>query len=303
MSITAINWAFEQPVKNTPKLVLVALADFSDEKYQCWPSIENLAKKCSLTKRATIINIQILENAGCLKKGKRWRQEGGQTSNLYILKVSKTKTTRKEVVNMTTITGEYNDSGVVNMTTIMGEYNSTPSKEEPSLKSNHQITHQENSADCAFAPSPLSGGAVSNNQKTKQDGFFISTPNGKKWGDEIDLKISKEIFQGVQVVCSCAKEPNWPHWANDVRLMRQQDNRTPADILKMFKWSNKHPFWGSNILSPRKLREKWDILSAQIRSNGTNTGLGRHNDRDYEKVDYEVGIDRMAPVDENHWAN
>ncbi|MCL8533807.1 replication protein [Proteus mirabilis] len=91
----------------------------------------------------------------------------------------------------------------------------------------------------------------------------VSSPKGNKWGNADDLKAAQWIYSQVLIVSPTTKEPNWSTWANDVRLMRQLDGHTHQDICKMFKWANRDPFWCSNVLSPAKLREKWDTLTIQ----------------------------------------
>jgi hypothetical protein len=51
--------------------------------------------------------------------------------------------------------------------------------------------------------------------------------------------------------------------------MREQDGRTHADIIDLFRWSNADSFWRQNILSPSKLRQQWDKLTIQ-RNNHRN---------------------------------
>ena len=60
-----------------------------------------------------------------------------------------------------------------------------------------------------------------------------------------------------------AKAPNWAQWANDIRLMREQDGRTHHDICSLFKWANLDPFWSANVLCPKTLRKQWDKLTAK----------------------------------------
>jgi len=54
--------------------------------------------------------------------------------------------------------------------------------------------------------------------------------------------------------------------------MRERDGRTQEGIKSLFTWANENNFWRSNILSPGKLREKWDQLSIQRNSNGNGSG-------------------------------
>lgn len=56
-----------------------------------------------------------------------------------------------------------------------------------------------------------------------------------------------------------------PKWAEDIRLMRERDGRTPEEIKAVFLWANEHEFWRANILSPSKLRQQFTQLLAQRR--------------------------------------
>lgn len=93
---------------------------------------------------------------------------------------------------------------------------------------------------------------------------FVYSATGSKWGTQEDDRASRWIYEKVCVVDASAKEPNWADWANVVRLMRQQDNRTHKEICELFLWANRDSFWCSNILSPAALRKKWGTLSAQM---------------------------------------
>jgi uncharacterized protein YdaU (DUF1376 family) len=62
------------------------------------------------------------------------------------------------------------------------------------------------------------------------------------------------------------KQPNKDTWANTVRLMRERDDLTHEEMASVFTWANNDEFWSSNILSPSKLRDKWNTLLAQSSS-------------------------------------
>lgn len=100
------------------------------------------------------------------------------------------------------------------------------------------------------------------------------TPSGSKWGSATDRECAQWIYDRVLMVNSAAKEPNWPAWSNDIRLMRQADGRNHKEICELFKWANQDSFWQANILSPGKLREKWDTLAAKRNSGGQNGNGG-----------------------------
>lgn len=91
----------------------------------------------------------------------------------------------------------------------------------------------------------------------------IQTPNGKSWGTAEDLQTAQWMFKRVQVIAPTALEPNWAQWANVIRLMRELDLRSHRDICEQYDWVSRDAFWCSNVLSPQKLRQKWDQLTAR----------------------------------------
>ncbi len=117
----------------------------------------------------------------------------------------------------------------------------------------------------------------------------VSSPKGDKWGTADDLKAAQWIFQLITRISPSAKTPNWSGWANDVRLMREQDNRTHSDICQMFKFANQDSFWKSNILSPAKLREKWTQLEAKRNTQGRGKPSGRPH-LDFDNTDWAEGL-------------
>ncbi len=89
------------------------------------------------------------------------------------------------------------------------------------------------------------------------------------------------------------KEPNLNGWANDIRLMVERDKRPLNTIKALYLWCHRDDFWRANILSPSKLREKWDGLELKSRAGqvgqrgrpgrgvGPESSPGRHHDGDY----------------------
>ena len=101
------------------------------------------------------------------------------------------------------------------------------------------------------------------NNNTSSSGK-ISQPrakNKKNVFSDDDLKAAEWIFHLIRKLNPSFKEPKIESWANDIRLMRERDNRTHKDICELFKWANQDRFWSVNILSPATLRAKWDQLS------------------------------------------
>jgi len=78
-----------------------------------------------------------------------------------------------------------------------------------------------------------------------------------------DLETAEWIYERLKTINPNHKPPSFPSWASDIRLMRERDSRKDEDIRAIFAWANADQFWQANILSPKKLREKWDTLILQ----------------------------------------
>jgi hypothetical protein len=50
-------------------------------------------------------------------------------------------------------------------------------------------------------------------------------------------------------------------WGREADLMLRRDHRTPEEISALIEWSQRDPFWKTNILSMGKVREKFDQLT------------------------------------------
>ncbi|EOQ18640.1 hypothetical protein [Bacillus cereus] len=80
-----------------------------------------------------------------------------------------------------------------------------------------------------------------------------------------DMENAKLLFQLMLENNENCKEPNLESWANEMRLMRERDKRTEEQIQYVMKWSQRDPFWKTNILSPSKLRKQFDQLIMRIK--------------------------------------
>lgn len=78
--------------------------------------------------------------------------------------------------------------------------------------------------------------------------------------DPEDEKCARWLYGRLLKANEEAKKPNWSTWAKHIRLMREQDGRTHRQICELYDWAKSDSFWSGNIISPEKLREKWDTL-------------------------------------------
>ena len=71
---------------------------------------------------------------------------------------------------------------------------------------------------------------------------------------------ARYMWERIQPLSRTTKLPNFETWARDLRLLVERDGRTEREVKEIFDWANTDSFWKSNILSPAKLREKFDDL-------------------------------------------
>jgi len=78
---------------------------------------------------------------------------------------------------------------------------------------------------------------------------------------DIDFTLTDLLTNGILSNDNKAKVPEkgselYLKWANQARLMREADHRSPQEIETLIRFSQEDEFWQSNILSMGKLREK-----------------------------------------------
>lgn len=126
------------------------------------------------------------------------------------------------------------------------------SSEESSLSVVKKVHTQNNN---------INNTTKNNNTSSSGKNFQPRTKAKKNVFSNDDLKAAEWIFHLIRKLNPSFKEPKFESWANDIRLMRERDNRTHKDICELFQWANQDRFWSVNILSPATLRAKWDQLS------------------------------------------
>lgn len=94
-----------------------------------------------------------------------------------------------------------------------------------------------------------------------------------------EFQLSEFLFDEIRKRNPNHKQPNLQAWAKDIDLMIRVDNRSPEDIRAVIAWVQQDPFWQCNILSTKKLREKFDALKIKMEAqkHGNNGGNGNGN--------------------------
>lgn len=213
------------------------------------------------------------------------------------------KVTKSKVSKCAVPSGQNDTMEEVNMK------RSTRSKRTAVIRSNWHNDPTENTTEsttdnktpsCPVAPQPDTESHLDDFAVRHPDAVVYSTAK-RQWGTLDDLTCAEFIWGKIIGMYERAaesdgevvrpKEPNWTAWANEVRLMVSIDGRTHKQICSLFKRANQDTFWCKNILSPSKLREKWDELSLKL-SASLSAGSARedrafkptHDDVDYSGI-------------------
>lgn len=82
----------------------------------------------------------------------------------------------------------------------------------------------------------------------------------------VHFQLANLLYEKIVLDDSSFKKPNMNVWSDHIRLMMERDGRTEEQIKYLIEWSQSNPFWKSNILSTKKLREKATTLIRQIQA-------------------------------------
>ncbi|HGT6183829.1 TPA: helix-turn-helix domain-containing protein [Escherichia coli] len=254
--------------------IMARLADFSNDEGVCWPSIETIARQIGAGMSTVRTAIARLEAEGWLTRKAR-RQGNRNASNVYQLNVAKLQAAAFSQLS-----------------------DSDPSKSggDPSVKSKHDPSDKKPSRPDASQPDTQT---AEQDFLTRHPDAVVFSPKKRQWGTQDDLTCAqwlwKKIIALYEQAAECdgevvrPKEPNWTAWANEIRLMCVQDGRTHKQICEMYSRVSRDPFWCRNVLSPSKLREKWDELSLRL-SPSVSTYTEKREDAyfkaSYDNVDY-----------------
>ena len=102
------------------------------------------------------------------------------------------------------------------------------------------------------APFPIPSPSPSPSPIPKKKNIFVE--------DSIEFRLASLLLSEIKKRKNDFRQPNLQNWGKQVDLMIRLDHRKPDRIEKVIKWIQKDSFWDSNILSTKKLREKFDQL-------------------------------------------
>ncbi|RUR52726.1 replication protein [Vreelandella populi] len=91
-------------------------------------------------------------------------------------------------------------------------------------------------------------------------------PKSKFKFEQDDMDLAEHMASNVDALAGEPGKHNLKSWANEIRLMRERDGHSIEQIKFLINWVAKDSFWCRNVLSPAKLREKWQQLVIQAKT-------------------------------------
>ena len=296
--------------------VMARLADYSNDEGVSWPAIETIRRQIGARSESTVKSaIAELAKEGWLTKEER-KVGGRNVSNIYRLNVEKLEAAaaaaRESYKPKRKISPAKNDPLTVDPSNI------DPSTVDPSnfdgstvdkklpirgamIDPDPSVLKPDPSDKRSSCPDASQPDTQTAEQEflTRHPDAVVFSPKKRQWGTQDDLTCAqwlwKKIIALYEQAAECdgevvrPKEPNWTAWANEIRLMCVQDGRTHKQICEMYSRVSRDPFWCRNVLSPSKLREKWDELSLRL-SPSVSTHTEKREDpyfkASYDNVDY-----------------
>ena len=106
MSISVMNWAWSLKLPPTEKLILMSLADHSDDHGVCYPSQQRIADKCCVSRRTVIRILLDFEKRGILSTESRPGYGEGRKTNIYHINVEWQSDNLSHRGNVTSVQGK-----------------------------------------------------------------------------------------------------------------------------------------------------------------------------------------------------
>lgn len=275
-------------MKGAKLLVLLRLADFSNDEGISYPSIETIVRQTGASKSAVKLALCSLKKDNWLSVKAR-RNGQRNDSNLYCINVQKLQKLALDIVNshQPDFDRSHSDQSKSDPSEIdLSEYQVSSITNDSSGYENSQGSNPDRTES---DPDPYtynnniynkltSGNLDKISDADKLSKFLEKHPtaeiysaSGKYWGTKDDLKVAQYIYQKIVEINPTYQEPNWAKWSNEVRLLKKRLNKRTREILEVFDWANRHEFWFKNILSPSSLSKKWATLTTQMLSDNKMT--------------------------------
>ncbi len=216
------------------------------------------------------------------------RNEWGKRLNIDPNKVNRTISLfqQAEMISLFTVGKKYSVITITNWSEYQGEKlnkhstNQEQENEQAETAENKDLTAiYEQESEQELNKSRTHNKKVKNEKKkdnNKLSSIFCE--------NSIEYSLATELKNYILKNNEKAKVPDdLQKWANDINKIIRLDKRSENDIRDIIKYSQSDKFWQCNILSPAKLREKFDTIYLQQKNKGGHNVGGNGYSKQAEK--------------------
>ena len=119
----------------------------------------------------------------------------------------------------------------------------------------------------------------------------VTDTNSNNNYSSLQYKLAELLKQKILENHPTAKVPqDLARWAAEIERTIRIDKRDPSELAKVITWCQSDTFWRANILSAKKLREKYDTLYLQMKR-------GENNRKPWSNPRPTKGEDEFANLD------
>lgn len=117
--------------------------------------------------------------------------------------------------------------------------------------------------------------------------------------DSVYFKLANRLYQNILKNNPQHKKPNLQKWADDIRLMMEIDKRSEKQIAYLMDWVQKDSFEMTNVLSPDKLRKRFDQLAMKVKASQKPKQQPEIRDK---KIEFQKYLEGGGNPDEFDWS-
>jgi hypothetical protein len=264
----------DSDLPSTTKLVLFVVAEYANAMDDiCWPALETIAEKATLSVRAVSKHLTIAEQHGWLTRWRSRRPDRRWAHAHYRLSIPDSVAKRqRDAIDFDLAAGsdeemagkpeprseDAQDLGI-----------SEPHASDPAEWSEPRASHAD-PGESKDAPDESSWHHVPTNNPVNGSTLTTSLSQTTVVNQGPSLQREKTGEEGVslarwmhgRIVARLPdfELPSLDAWVRDIDSMIDIDGRSLSDIARLFGWADRDKFWAKVITSPVRLRRNWDEI-------------------------------------------
>lgn len=299
----------DSALPSTTKLVLFIVAEYTNAMDDiCWPSLDTIADKATLSIRAVTKHLAIAEESGWLTRwrsrrpGRRWAHAH------YRLSIPDTVAVRqRDAIDFDLAANSGADEFSANQEPRSGNAEKTGNSEPRASNHGGEAEPRASAADSVAGNGPADESSWHHVPTSKPDNrvsnktslYQPTVVNGVTGGqrekpDEVSISCARWMFERVRARDAGLAMPDLTAWASDIDAMLVVDGHTLEAIAKLFGYADRDKFWAKVIISPARLRKNWDELRRR-----RNDAIAASNARKATQQTSSAAADRVCAHVEN----